>query len=48
MAAMSSRLIWRRPVAVRISAWAVTFLAWVSAIYLPITAGSPPASRLAR
>jgi len=48
MAAMSSRLSWRRPVAVRISAWANTFLAWVSAIHGPITAGSRPASRLAR
>jgi len=37
-----------RPVAIRVSACAATFLAWVSAIQGPITAGSPPASMLAR
>jgi hypothetical protein len=37
-----------RRVTARISACAVTFLAWVSATRGPITAGSAPASRLAR
>jgi hypothetical protein len=39
---MSSRLIWRRPVAVQISAWAVTFLALGLGDPRPITAGLRP------
>lgn len=48
MGAMSSEVIWRCSVAARIPASAATFLAGVSAIYGPTTAGSPPALRLAR